>query len=150
MSDRGWAATLGVASSTLIDQGLITRILNYLEERIRREWPDPIAPGAFNPIYEQKIRDWRAATDNALHKYLGVPIGSLPPSPLDWDPSVRQPEGALDLVTGGAIGEALAGAADIVGKGLILLAIGGVMFMGSWLLFREPPVIIQQLRRAAT
>lgn len=147
MTDRGWARALGVPESTPIDQALITRILDYLEARVRAEW-DP-TPGIFNPPYEQRIRDWRAATENALRKYMGAPVGQLPPNPLEWDPSVRQPElGDIGSVVGAAVDQALAGAADIVGKGLILVVVGGLVLMGAWLMFREPSVVIQQLRKA--
>lgn len=148
MSDLGWGATLGVPDSTPIDDALITRLLDYLEARLRKPTDqggiDP-SPGMFNPIFEQKLRDWRAGTEKDLReRWLGRPIGSLPPNPLDWGPNVRQPGSVADLITGGLVGEALAGAADIVGKGLILLAIGGVMILGVRLLFREPSLVVQR------
>jgi hypothetical protein len=134
---------LGVAGTTPIDQALITRILDYLEPVIRKQL-DP-TPGIFNPIYEQKLRDWRAGTQKDLtERWMGKAIGTLPPNPLDWGPNVRQTE--LSDVTnavGNAVNQALAGAADVVGKGLILVAIGGLMLMGVRLLFREPAVIVQ-------
>ncbi len=147
MSDRGWARTLGVPESTPIDENIERGIIGYLEPIVRREYPDPVASGVFNPIYEQKIAWWREGIDKALRdNWWGKPVGQLPPNPLDWGPSVKQAstDDVGDLVSGW-----VASIADIVGKGLILVGIGGLLLMGAWLMFREPPVVIQQLRRAA-
>lgn len=152
MTDRGWARELGVPPSTPLDQALVTRILDYLEARVRAQSPLPFDPtGISRLVYEQKIRDWRAATENALRGWIGQPVGSLPPNPQDFGAGIRQPDdpGSFLFGTGGGslVGDVLGGVADIVGKGLLLVAIGAVILMGAWLLFREPAVVIQQLRR---
>lgn len=152
MSTGGWAAFLGVPGSTLLDQSMITRILDYAQQRIREQVTLPVDPtGLTLLVFEQKMRDWRSSTENALRKLIGQPVSSIP-NDLAQLAGAKQPDdlGSLALGTGAGslVADALAGVGDIVGKGLILIGIGGLMLMGAWMLFRDPPVIVQQLRRA--
>lgn len=87
--DKGWAKTLGLSSGKKIDDPTIKTILDYLEKEVRKQG-DP-TPGVFNPIYEQAVRDWRAATQKDLtERWKGKTLGTLPANPLEWGPNVKQ------------------------------------------------------------
>ncbi len=133
---------------------MITRILDYLEQRIRQGLAGNAVwqlPGG-GLLVEQKIRDWRSSTENALRQWLGRPVGELP-NDLSTLGGARQADDlwtfAVGTGGGSLVGDVLSGVGDIVGKGLLLVVIGGMMFMGAWMLFREPGVVIQLARRAA-
>lgn len=89
LPDKGWAKTLGLKADQKIDDATIKKVLDYLEKEVRKQG-DP-TPGIFNPIYEQTIRDWRAATQKDLtEQWSGKLLGALPASPLSWGPNVAQ------------------------------------------------------------
>lgn len=143
----GWATALGVAPATPLDQALITRILDIAEAAIRR---DPsMSPGIWRPDVEQAIRDWRASTENALRKLIGVAVGSIPN-----DLSQLAPQGN-PLGSGTWLGDAtsgvLAGLGDALGRGVLMAAILGVIILGAWRIVSPAgrTVVVQQLRRVA-
>ena len=138
----GWARVLGVDPSTPLDQALITRILDYAERELRK---DPrMLPGIYNPLVEQAIRDWRASTENALRKLIGVAVGSISGNLAEYAPQ-GDPFGSGTWL--GGIG---ADIGDAVGRGVLLAAILGLVILGAWRIVSPAgrAVIVPRLGRA--
>lgn len=144
----GWATALGIAPSTPVDQAIITRILDYAERELRKR-PE-MMPGVWNPVIEQAIRDWRASTENALRKYLGAAVGSIPN-----DLATLAPQGdpfGQGTLLGGLATDVLGGVGELVGRGALLLAILALVVLGAWRIVSPAgrAVVVQQLRRSAS